>query len=116
MPIDVLGERWKKRERLHPIWRLRILIKSLWSPIAHWLEVIEFCERCGRKQPLVWEADDALWKEVNGTRNGCLCPECFDVLAERVGYQVILWIPTQDPAFLRRQELLKKEDQPYEYN
>jgi hypothetical protein len=61
---------------------LRIYLKKALAPIINLLpgdrfSIAESCEKCGVKQPLCWQADDAFWKETNGTTNGVLCPRCF---------------------------------------
>lgn len=38
----------------------------------------EFCHSCGVKQPVIWSVRDELWQTVTGSRNGVLCPTCFD--------------------------------------
>jgi hypothetical protein len=53
--------------------------------------MVEFCERCGARQPIGWMCDsDELWKRVNGTVNGTLCPLCFDKLAREQNI-VVFW-------------------------
>jgi hypothetical protein len=55
--------------------------------------IIEFCKRCGVRQPLVWHADDALWLRVTGSVGGVLCPKCFSRRAHEQGI-LIEWTPT----------------------
>jgi hypothetical protein len=69
--------------------RIRVTFKK-------WLSrrrlIVEFCKDCGRRQPLVWWADDALWLEVMGSIGGVACPECFDRRALRAGIS-LRWQP-----------------------
>src|SRR3990167_11232000 len=44
--------------------------------------MVEYCHDCGKRQPLVWWADDDLWERVMGTpggagQGGVVCPPCF---------------------------------------
>jgi hypothetical protein len=74
----------------------RRLFKDLLCNVGLGYLLIEYCNRCGRKQPLVWWCkDNALWIEVNGTSAGALCLECFDSAACRLGY-FIRWYPAQE--------------------
>lgn len=54
--------------------------------------MIEYCHVCGRKQPLVWWAEDADWEKFSQGK-GITCPECFDQEAAKQ-HVVIRWIPT----------------------
>ena len=61
------------------------------AQIKTWLckitTLIEFCHRCGVRQPVVWwcESDD-VWREVTGCDgNGIFCPTCFDKMAAAKG-------------------------------
>lgn len=56
--------------------------------------LIEYCNECGRLQPLVWWCrDNALWREVNGgSEGGALCPACFNMRASKLGH-FIRWYP-----------------------
>lgn len=63
-------------------WWIRVHIK-LWLHGHFYL--IEFCKRCGQRQPLLWYVADELWQEVTGQKGGVYCPECFDALAESKG-------------------------------
>lgn len=73
-------------------YRLRIACKTWWA--KHHL-VIEFCHDCGRKQPLDWYAEDALWRSVTKQSSGVFCPECFDARARKLGlmlrWRPVLW-------------------------
>lgn len=71
---------------------VRIPVKTLLAKITI---VIEFCLRCGVRQPLDWWSDDALWMDVVGDPYGIVCPRCFDKLAKRVGYR-LRWAPRMD--------------------
>ncbi len=59
--------------------------------------LIESCQACGIEQPLIWTADDELWKKVTGILDGSgiYCPKCFDELATEKGI-FIRWIPTEE--------------------
>ncbi len=54
--------------------------------------IIEYCDTCGRRQPLVWWATDDLWDRLvpNG---GVQCPKCFHELARKAGIALV-WVPT----------------------
>ena len=63
------------------------------------LDCVEACELCGIAQPLIWTADDELWKEVTGIQDGSgiYCPQCFDKLAQEISV-LLQWKPTKhDP-------------------
>ena len=61
--------------------------------IINYFEIIEFCQRCGIQQPIAWHCkSDELWKKINGTKNGVLCPKCFSELAQEKGI-FIMWYP-----------------------
>jgi hypothetical protein len=69
----------------HRVWRraknrLKYLINDL-SDLWSW--EFESCERCGRCFRLAYSVDDEIWEAVYGSEDGCLCPECFLVLAEK---------------------------------
>lgn len=59
---------------------------------ARHMLIIEFCKKCGRKQPLVWTAADELWLAIHGSEGGIYCPECFTTLCEARGW-FVRWIP-----------------------
>ena len=44
----------------------------------------EICEDCGRGYVL-WQADEALWREVMGEGAGLWCPDCFERRCEEKG-------------------------------
>lgn len=81
-------------------WLIRRAAKRviLWVGLGPWIG--EYCRACGRRQVLVWHAPDPLWRVVNGSKDGVLCPECFDRLAGDAGYAV-QWRPLR---FLRTNE------------
>ena len=74
------------------IFRMRLLsiIKSVLPQfVINFFKITEFCQRCGVTQTLAWTCDsDVLWKEINGTKNGVLCPTCFDALAWKKGIYI----------------------------
>lgn len=55
--------------------------------LSKYLLLIEFCKKCGVKQPLVWSASDELWNRVSGDYN-VLCPNCFNTIATQKGIHV----------------------------
>ena len=65
---------------------------------CHFMVIVEFCDDCGRRQPLVWTSSDALWTETTGKQSvltdggGVLCPECFDKKARANGL-MLRWVP-----------------------
>lgn len=71
------------------LWLARVAAKR-W--LARRTLIIEFCKYCGRRQPLVWTADDALWESIWGSAGGVLCPECFTRRADAMGLS-LRWIP-----------------------
>ncbi len=76
------------------IGRLRVFVKDL---LCRFVCIIESCDDCGIKQPLVWHAEDALWMKVTGITDGggCFCPSCFDRRAE--AFKIYLrWRPEED--------------------
>jgi hypothetical protein len=71
-------------------WRLRVWIKRV---VVKYALLIEFCKRCGCKQPLVWRAPDEVWLKINNNQSGgVFCPECFDSLAQEKGIS-LMWQP-----------------------
>lgn len=78
---------------MNPIWLIRLAAKRLlvWARLGAGLP--EYCQVCGRRQPIVWHAPDRLWLEVNGREGGVLCPECFDRLAAEKGLW-LRWTPS----------------------
>lgn len=72
--------------------KLRLWVKRLIVAVGLGDRLVEFCEVCGRRQPLVWWSSDALWLQLNGRVNGAVCPTCFDCEAERQG-MILRWVP-----------------------
>ena len=70
--------------------KIRLFTKKLicWAGFGD--KLIEFCEDCGRKQSLVWHANDELWLKLMKKRNGVVCPECFNKRASNNG-MVVIW-------------------------
>jgi len=52
--------------------------------------VCEYCERCGKRVKLIWQADDKLWGRVTGYYggNGIFCIHCFN---KRAISDMIYW-------------------------
>lgn len=69
--------------------KLLVTVKQF---LSKFVVLLEFCKDCGRKQPIVWHADDALWNRVAQGEN-VLCPMCFDRRAAKRGIY-IEWTPT----------------------
>lgn len=72
----------------------KLVIKRFICWLGFGDRLIEFCQDCGRKQPLVWYADDRLWRMIAGSKGGVLCPECFDHRATSIGVS-ITWMPKE---------------------
>lgn len=90
-------------------WRMRWAAKTFVIRCGLGDRLIEFCQRCGRRQPLVWRAPDALWLEINeGKQGGVFCPECFDDLAQARGIS-LRWQARFDYIFERNPPLLSAE-------
>lgn len=70
---------------------MRSILARCKSLLARFVAVVEFCHDCGREQPLIWHADDALWKAVHGDGGGIYCPECFTKRAEAKGFPIVYW-------------------------
>lgn len=77
------------------IWRVRLAAKWLVLRAGWGAALIEYCDDCGREQPLVWWSEDPLWTHVTGIRDGggVYCPECFDRRADALGL-LLQWRPT----------------------
>jgi len=58
--------------------------------LGPWL--IEYCNRCGKKKPLVWWAETELFEKLNGSASGAMCPACFDRAAYAQG-SFLRWRP-----------------------
>ena len=92
-------------------WRLRLTLK--WCALRLHLTVIEYCDDCGVRQPLIWTASDALWHEVTGRESvladggGVYCPACFDRKA-REKHMLIRWVPVLE---YRDHERVESHDQ-----
>lgn len=73
--------------------RLPKCVKDLLCRLRIGQCLIEYCNECGREQPLVWWCrDTSTWIELNGTEGGALCPECFTRRANKAGY-FMRWFP-----------------------
>lgn len=48
----------------------------------------DYCQQCGGKN-VVWSADNDLWNELINNREGIICPQCFQKLADAKGVSVI---------------------------
>ena len=42
----------------------------------------ESCDRCGSCYKLLTDWSDELWVKINGSKFGCLCPECVISIAQ----------------------------------
>lgn len=72
--------------------KLRLLLKNLLVALGYGSFLIEFCDDCGRRQPLVWWCEDSeLWHDATGG-HGSHCPECFDKRASNLGI-ILRWYP-----------------------
>ena len=85
-------------------WRVRIAVKDLVCYAGFGSRLIEYCEGCGVRQPLVWWSNNALWADVTGEEtpagdnaSGILCPECFDRRAATRGI-ALRWHPERTAA------------------
>lgn len=81
-------------------WLLRRTAKRCVILIGLGDRLIEYCEACGIRQPLVWWSPDSLWSELTGeavvkgdNMPGTLCPLCFDDRAHSRGI-LLRWHPT----------------------
>lgn len=72
-------------------WFIRLALKDYWVKRDM---LIEYCQRCGIRQPVVWWCEsNALWEEVTGippvsekeSGGGIYCPRCFDEVAMSKG-------------------------------
>ena len=64
------------------LYALRKLIKRL---LCRFILVIEYCDCCGVRQPLIWHVPHSLWMYVTEDENAIYCPKCFDRLAGEKG-------------------------------
>src|ERR1700726_2726660 len=67
------------------LWPIRLAWKNFVCRVGYGDWLIEYCEYCGRRQPLVWWTEDAIWQAVKRGEPGSPCPECFDREAAKVG-------------------------------
>jgi hypothetical protein len=74
-----------------------ILLARVKRVLSRFMVLIEFCHRCGRRQPLVWRTDDDLWAAVMGGPGGVLCPECFNKAMWKRGF-LLYWRASIGPA------------------
>lgn len=74
--------------------KLRLLGKWLICKLhlAGMVNLVEYCDDCGVRQPLVWYSADQVWREVTGEVGGVLCPRCFNDRAGRKGL-LLYWSP-----------------------
>ena len=78
---------------MKPFWILRRVVKRLIVFVGCGSLLVEYCEVCGRRQPLIWRASSSLWRQLNeGREGGALCPECFDRRAQKAGH-CLTWAP-----------------------
>ena len=102
MPIEInyagqcAEELRRDRERLDWLWWLRLAAKRLVIMVGLGPRLIEYCNRCGKKQPLVWWADNEMFAYLNGGSSGALCPACFDRAANDKGL-LLRWRPELAP-------------------
>jgi hypothetical protein len=82
------------------LWLLRRAAKRLVILARLGDRLIEYCEVCGIRQPLVWWSPNELWSELTGERPvkgdnmpGVICPRCFDDRAHARGI-LLQWHPT----------------------
>ena len=81
-------------------WLVRRAAKRLVILVRLGDRLIEYCEVCGVRQPLVWWSPDALGTELTGSAPvegdnmpGILCPRCFDNRAAQRGI-MLRWRPS----------------------
>lgn len=68
---------------------IRAAIKHV---LKRFVTVVEFCRDCGVRQPIPWQAKDALWLEIMGRPGGVLCPTCFHKRCQARGIS-LYWYP-----------------------
>lgn len=85
------------RKLSKPFWLIRVALKNAIRRIGRADELGEYCDECGKAQPLVWWSSNRLWKEVTGSKNGkgVLCPRCFDARADNLGI-LLRWHPVAE--------------------
>lgn len=67
-------------------------VKDLIVAIGFGDRLIEYCNHCGVRQPLVWWSDNSLWLKLMGGPYGAMCPKCFDRRATEAGL-FLVWKP-----------------------
>ena len=85
-----------------PLSRIRLAAKRTiqFLHLASWMA--EYCHDCGKRQPLVWWADDDLWERVMGTgKGGIACPSCFWTRALDKG-MFLHWVPLTEEDLIAR--------------
>jgi hypothetical protein len=81
---------------IRPFWLLRRATKAIALKVP-FITVIEYCDDCGIRQPLVWTVSDPLWNEVTGRESvltdggGVYCPSCFNRRARANGLLLRWW-------------------------
>ena len=72
------------------VYWLRVRGKTI---LARHFLIHEFCKRCGANVGQIWTADDYLWEQVTGRKDGggIFCIRCFDHMATLV--TLLRWIP-----------------------
>jgi hypothetical protein len=74
---------------------VKALAKDLLCRIGLGSLLIEYCDDCGIRQPLVWWCNDKqLWSEITGGV-GTHCPKCFDARAAKLGIH-LRWYPLEE--------------------
>lgn len=51
---------------------------------------MEYCHKCGRKYPTVWDTTDKIWEIVTGIKDGSgfMCMNCFEEKAQKKGIKL----------------------------
>jgi hypothetical protein len=81
--------------------KLRLLLKNIMCRIGIGDWLIEYCDECGRRQPLVWWCDSQeVYFKVTGDRLGSPCPECFNRIAHERGF-FLRWYAVDESARAR---------------
>lgn len=83
--------------------RLRLIYQHGLGTVALLLgfnhRLTQFCDRCGRTNWAArwWDCTTKVWEtvagNVNGQHHGCLCLDCFTILARDKGIH-LMWQPT----------------------
>lgn len=71
---------------------MRLFIKRFICWVGFGDRLIEFCDKCGVRQPVSWWCANELWNSINGSPYGCICPSCFDAEASKIGV-FLVWKP-----------------------